>query len=257
MRFILDDFALHYDSAWALALPIASAAVVGSFLGTLVLRLPRGQRVVAARSACPHCGKRLAARDLVPLLSWMLLRGRCRYCARPLSRLYPTIEIAALAVAVWAATVSGPPLWASCVFGWLLLALAMIDWRQYLLPDVLTLPLLAAGLGLAALGEPADLGAHALGAIGGFSAFALIAWSYRQLRGRDGLGLGDAKLLAAIGAWVTWRGLPDVVVLAAAVALLTALAQRKALDPTAKVPFGSYLALAGWLVWLYGPFVYG
>lgn len=251
-------FALQHESIWIVALAVASACAFGSFLGTLVHRLPIGSSVALSRSVCPHCGERLSARDLVPVLSWILLRGRCRFCAAPISWFYPAIEIAALAVAAWAATrTSGAAFWASCALGWLLLTLAIIDWRHYLLPDLLTFPVLAAGIGWAAWREPTELGAHLLGGLCGFAALALVAWSYRQLRGRDGLGLGDAKLLAALGAWVTWRGLPDVVVLAAATALLVTLARGKALDPTAKVAFGSYLALAGWLVWLYGPFVSG
>lgn len=250
--------ALQSGSVWTPALLVASACAVGSFIGTLVHRLPIGGSVTLSRSVCPHCGECLAARDLVPLLSWILLHGRCRFCGTSIGWFYPAIEIAALAIAAWASTrSSGVALWASCAFGWLLLALAVIDWRHYLLPDVLTLLLAAGGIAWAAWQEPADFDAHVLGALCGFAAFALVAWTYRRLRDREGLGLGDAKLLAALGSWVTWRGLPDAVALAAALALLVALIQRKALDPAAKVPFGSYLALAGWLVWLYGPFVFG
>lgn len=255
---MIDIFALHYGPLWTSVLPIGSACAVGSFVGTLANRLPIGGSVTVSRSVCPCCGERLAARDLVPLLSWILLRGRCRFCAAPIGWFYPAIEIAALAVALWASTRStGMALWASCAFGWLLLALGVIDWRHYLLPDVLTLPLLAGGIAWAAWQDPIELDAHILGALCGFTAFALIAQTYRWLRSRDGLGLGDAKLLAALGAWLTWRGLPDVVVIAAALALVVALIQRKAFDPAAKVPFGSYLAFAGWLVWLYGPLVSG
>lgn len=251
---MLGLFALQHEPTWTVALTVATACTVGSFLGTLVHRLPASASVVLSRSVCPCCGERLPARDLVPVLSWILLRGRCRFCAAPISWFYPVIEIAALTIAAWAATrTSGAALWASCVFGWLLLALAVIDWRHYLLPDVLTFPVFATGIAWAAWQEPSELGAHVLGGLCGFVALALVAWSYRHLRGRDGLGFGDAKLLAALGAWVTWRGLPDVVALAAAAALLGTLAQGKALNPAAKVSFGSYLALSGWLVWLYGP----
>jgi leader peptidase (prepilin peptidase)/N-methyltransferase len=154
--------------------------------------------------------------------------------------------------------VSGWLLWASLALGWTLLALAAIDLRHYLLPDTLTLPLLALGLAVAWLIEPARLGAHALGAAAGFVGFAVIAWLYQRLREREGLGRGDAKLLAAGGAWLGWQALPSVVALAAAVALAVALAgalRGGKLGPTTRIAFGPHLALAIWLVWLYGPLV--
>jgi leader peptidase (prepilin peptidase)/N-methyltransferase len=240
-------------------LALLIAPFVGSFLGVVVERLPAGRPVALARSTCDHCGETLATRDLVPLLSWLARRGRCGCGKVRLGAFYPGIELAALAVAVSAALVlSGWLLWASLALGWTLLALAAIDLRHYLLPDALTLPLIPAGLGLAYLIEPGKLPDHATGAAAGLIGFVVIAWLYRRLRRREGLGLGDAKLLAAGGAWLGWQALPSVVALAAVVALALALAGALAggkLGATTKIAFGPHLALAIWLVWLYGPLV--
>ena len=237
------------------------APFIGSFLGLVVERLPEGGSVVLGRSACRHCGEPLGARDLVPLLSWLSRRGRCGCGKISLGAFYPGIELAALAVAAWAAVViSGWLLWPSLALGWTLLALAVIDLRHHLLPDLLTLPLLPAGLAVAWLIEPGHLVDHGIGAVAGLIGFVLVAWLYRLARRREGLGLGDAKLLAAGGAWLGWQALPSVVLIAAASALAVALAGALAgakLAATTRVAFGPYLALGIWLVWLYGPLAVG
>lgn len=237
------------------------APLVGSFLGVVVERLPEGGAIVFARSTCRHCGHVLRAHDLLPLFSWLARRGRCGCGRMRLSAFYPGIELAALAVALSAAmVVSGWLLWVSLALGWTLLALAAIDLRHYLLPDVLTLPLIPTGLAVAWLIEPAGLVDHVIGAVAGLGGFALIAWLYRRLRRREGLGLGDAKLLAGGGAWLGWQALPSVVVIAAAAALAVALAGALAgakLAATTRIAFGPYLALGIWAVWLYGPFIVG
>ncbi|HET6469542.1 MAG TPA: A24 family peptidase [Geminicoccaceae bacterium] len=239
------------------------APFVGSFLGLLIVRLPIGEGVVWERSACRGCKGRLGARDLVPLLSWLWARGRCRYCGARIGWFYPGIELAALAVALWAAALtSGWVFWASCGLGWTLLALAAIDYRHLILPDALTLPLVPAGLAVAWLIDPAMLPHHMFGAVAGFVGFALVGWVYARLRGREGLGLGDAKLLAAAGAWVSWTGLPSVVLLAGVVGLAGVLAAGAAgrgggLGAERAIAFGPCLALATWLVWLHGPIVLG
>jgi leader peptidase (prepilin peptidase)/N-methyltransferase len=253
-------------------LPIAAAGLlllaspfVGSFLATAVHRLPRGRSVAGGRSACPACGHALGVADLVPLAGYALRRGRCAYCGAPISALYPLAELAALAAAAWALAVM--PGWAAlgvAALGWALIVLAAIDLRHYLLPDILTLPLLLLGLMIAALAA-IDPGLRwrvaaadaALGAAAGFASLALIGWAYKALRGRQGLGLGDAKLLAAAGAWVGWQGLAGVVLIAAlaALAVSLALAARSRRRPrlSDRLPFGPYLALGTWLVVLYGP----
>jgi leader peptidase (prepilin peptidase)/N-methyltransferase len=236
------------------------ALVMGSFATALTVRLPEGGTMLG-RSRCPSCGTTLTPRDLVPLLSWLGLRGRCRHCAAPIGLLYPVLELAALAVALWAATEStGWLVWASCGLGWTLLTLSAIDLRDGVLPDVLTLPLVPAGLIVGWFAAPEGLWDDIAGAVVGYALFAFVAWAYRRWRGREGMGGGDAKLLAGIGAWVGISGLPSVVLLASLLALVAALGWRSLRGRPSlndRVPFGPYLAAAAWVVWLYGPLVLG
>ncbi len=236
---------------------IVAAPFIGSFLGVVIDRLPAGRPMVWDRSRCDGCGAALGLHELVPIVSWLVQRGRCAHCGTALPRFYPLVELAALAVAVWAsAVVSGWLLPVSCGLGWALLTLAAIDGRHFLLPDVLTLPLIAAGLAVAYGIDPGLVAGHALAALAGFAVFAAVGLIYRRLRHREGMGLGDAKLMAAAGAWLGWQALPGLVVIAALAALAVALAHSvrgARLAATTRVAFGSYLALAFWLVWLYGP----
>ena len=237
-------------------LPILVAPFVGSFLGVLIRRLPEDRPVALARSACGACGTRLGARDLVPIGSYLALRGRCRACGAPIGAFHPAVELAALAVAGLAAAVlpeDPAALWLACGLGWTLLALAWIDWDHFFLPDALSLPLVPAGLLATWWLAPEALAGHAIGAALGYGAFRGLASAYRWLRGREGLGQGDAKLLAVAGAWLGWEALPQVVLLAAlaglALAGATAL-RRGGLDLAAPLPFGPCLAIALWLCWL-------
>ena len=245
-------------TAWFLS--VLAAPFIGSFLGVVILRLPAGGAIVWGRSACASCNHVLGAFDLFPIASWLALRGRCRYCRAPIGWLTLAVELGALVVALWAASATdGAMLWASCALGWVLLALAAIDFREEWLPDVLTLPLLAGGLLVNGLNDPPHLIGCVVGAMAGFAVFAAIRWAYRRWRGREGLGLGDAKLLAAAGAWLSWESLPSVVLLAAVIGLAMALiaawrgGRSMALDQ--QLPFGPALCAAIWLVWLYGPLV--
>jgi len=239
---------------WALLL---AASAIGSFLGVVIRRLPEERPILWARSQCESCGAVLTGRDLVPLLSWLLAGGRCRHCGRTLGCFYPTVEIAALMVAVAALAVDGMPRAAlDCLLGWWLLALAGIDLRVWLLPDRLTLPLIAAGLTAAATLDPRSLLDRALGAALGYLALQAIAALYRSVRRREGLGGGDAKLLAAAGAWVGATALPQVILLAALTALAAAGAMRLGgvrLQLHSALPFGPFLALGTWILWLAGP----
>src|ERR1700749_1919714 len=157
--------------------PVLASPFIGSFLGVLVTRLPEGRSVVGVRSACDHCGHALGPADLIPIASWLALRGRCRYCDAKITVLPLFMEVAALLVAIWAATVSvGLALWAGCVLGWVLLTLAAIDFRDGILPDVLTLPLIGIGLVATYFLSPWQLLDSAIGAAAGFAIFALIRW---------------------------------------------------------------------------------
>lgn len=233
--------------------PLILAPFIGSFLGVLILRLPREQPFAWRRSACESCGARLAARDMVPILSYLLLRGRCRHCGAPIGAFHLHVELTAILVPLSALPLAPDPawLWADCVLGWGLLALAWTDMRTMLLPDALTLPLLLLGLGATLWLSPEDIADHALAAAIGVTAFVLIAATYHRLRGIAGLGQGDAKLLGVAGAWLGIGALPLVVLLAALLGLACAglLALRGAdMRRTSAIPFGPCLAVAIWLV---------
>jgi leader peptidase (prepilin peptidase)/N-methyltransferase len=238
---------------------LLAAPFIGSFLGVLVKRLPVGRPVAIGRSACDHCRRTLGWRDLIPLVSWVSTRGRCRHCGQAIALFYPAVELAALGVALWALLVlPGWIAWAGAGFGWVLLTLAWIDQEHFLLPDVVTLPLAVAGVAVAWVIDPATILDHVIGAAAGVVLFAGLAWAYRALRRRDGLGGGDAKLLGALGAWVGWQGLPTVVLYAAVSGLALALilaARGRRIELGHRLPFGPHLCLGGWLVWLHGPVV--
>jgi leader peptidase (prepilin peptidase)/N-methyltransferase len=235
----------------------ASAPVIGSFIVVVVRRYPAGEAIRWTRSRCECCGTVLAPRDLVPLISWAATLGRCRYCRQPLSWFYPAIEVAALLIALIAVAIDGTSrAWLDCLLGWWLLALAWIDLRQWVLPDVLTLPLIVVGLAAAAMFDPDNLLDRALGAAFGYLALRGLAWIYRSVRQRDGLGAGDAKLLSAIGAWLGLAALPQVIFAAALGGLAAACVLRVAgirLRAFSALPFGPFLALPAWVIWMCGP----
>lgn len=237
-------------------LALIAAPFIGSFLGVLIRRLPEGGSVIRPRSACEGCGRTLAPWEMVPVLSFAVLRGRCRYCAAPIARTHLAVELAALLVpltAYAAGITSAEPLWASCALGWTLLALGWIDAISFRLPDSLTLPLVVAGIAQCWGRTPEYLVGHALAAMIGWGALRAVALTYHALRHREGLGQGDAKLYAAGGAWVGIAALPSVLLLAALLGLALAgcIALRQGrLGMTARLPFGPPLAAAIWAVWL-------
>lgn len=233
-------------------MPLLAAPFVGSVLGVLILRLPAGRPVVLARSACEDCGAALQPQDLVPLLSYAALRGRCRRCGHPIGWFHPAVELAALAVAAWAGLANPYEVWANCVLGWGLLALAWIDWGHMRLPDVLTLPLIPAGLLVAWQVDPELAAIHGAAAVAAYLLFRGVAWAYRRVRGFDGLGQGDAKLLAVAGAWVGFAGLPGVLLGGGLIGLAVAVLHWRKAASGAPLPFGPALALALWTMRLYG-----
>ena len=232
--------------------------IVGSFLGLVSLRLPRGEGVVGGRSRCDGCGVPLAPWRLVPVASFLISRGGCAGCGAPIPRRYPLMELAAAALGVWSALAqpTAPAAALTAVLGWQLLLIAVIDGEHFRLPDRLTLPLLATGL-LAAIvldhTEPPDA---VIGAAVGFAGLWLLALAYRRLRGRDGLGDGDPILLAAGGAWVGWIGLPSVLLWASAAGLSFVAARLLVGGKVSRgdrLPFGPCLAAGLWLTWMLGP----
>ena len=236
-------------------LPFLAAPFVGSFLGVLVRRLPEARPVALDRSRCEACGHALGPAELVPIASYLWQRGRCRHCHAQIPASHLWIELAALAVPATASLFDVDPawLWADCGLGWALLALGWIDWTHLRLPDVLTLPLLLAGLAATALLDPGLASDHALAAALGYGALRLLSALYLRLRGREGLGAGDAKLLAACGAWVGLAGLGPTLLVAAVAGFGAALIRGGGLRAHTVVPLGTCLALGAWSVRLLMP----
>lgn len=228
-----------------------AGAIAGSFLSTIILRWPEGRSVMRGRSACDGCGRTLGARDLVPLLSAMIQRGRCRICGARIDSLHGRVE-AACAI-IGALAIGGLPdlggiAWA--LLGWLLLTLALLDWRHFWLPDALTLPLAFLGFTVGMWATDVSMTDRIIGAATGYGALFVIALGYRVLRGRDGLGLGDAKLLGALGAWFGWQALPFILLIASLLGLVVMLFTGRAKQRTARVPLGTFLALAALPAWI-------
>lgn len=231
-----------------LSLPVS--ACVGSFLGVVVYRLPRHLSFVAGRSYCESCQVPLRPLDMLPVLSFLARRGRCRSCGVPIRGGILGIELttmAASAVVVWFS-----PSVVDLAFGlaltWGLVVLGWIDAAYFYLPDVISLPLLLLGLVETDLLYPDALAAHAVAAVLGYVSLAGINAAYRAWRHHDGIGQGDAKLLALTGAWLGWTVLPGVVAVAAVIGVLLALywklTRRAELTATLRLPFGVCLAPA-------------
>jgi leader peptidase (prepilin peptidase)/N-methyltransferase len=253
--------------------------LVGSFLNVVVLRLPKrlehGWRsecrelleqeaadeieppgIVRPHSRCPHCGHAIRPWENIPLLSYLFLRGKCSSCSHAIGPRYPLTEAAAglLTVAVIAHFGPGPTGAAALLLTWTLLALALIDFDTKLLPDIITLPLLWLGLLLSLGGLFTDPVSAIIGAAAGYLALWLVYHVFRLITGKHGMGYGDFKLLAALGAWLGWQHLPQVIILSALVGsvlgvLAIAFMGREREIP---IPFGPYLAVAGWISLMWG-----
>jgi leader peptidase (prepilin peptidase)/N-methyltransferase len=229
----------------------AIGLAVGSFIGLLSIRLPEGRSWIWGRSSCGDCGRSLPMVELVPLVSWALAGGRCRRCAAPIPSRYPLLEMACALIGIWAAlNTRTEPAWLTAVFGWWVLLIAVIDAEHFWLPRALTLPLLGAGLAVHLTFARESWADSAIGAGAGWAGLAAIAWLFKSVHGKSGLGGGDPPMLGAIGAWVGWRELPLVVLTASLAGLAVAVARGR-LKADARLPFGSLLALGGWLTWLY------
>ncbi|MEI9850898.1 MAG: prepilin peptidase [Sphingomonas sp.] len=202
-------------------------AVFGSFIATVVVRWPEGRSAMKGRSQCDGCGKPLGPHELVPVLSYAVLRGRCAGCEAAIRPSHTVIELLGLAIGVLSGIAApGADGAALAVFGWLLLALAAIDLAAFWLPDALTGALAAAGLACGLIGMGPPLEDRLIGGAAGFASLWLIAAAYRALRGREGLGGGDPKLFGAIGLWVGAQGLPIVLLLASLMGLAAVLLLR-------------------------------
>lgn len=233
----------------ATLLPVLAGPFAGSFCGVLIARMSRGEAIGWSRSRCETCDHTLSPIDLVPIASYALRRGRCGWCGARIGRFHLYVELAATGVALWACVASpdAAQSWIASLLGWTLLTLAWIDWRSMVLPDVLTLPLLLAGLGVTALRTPEDLSEHALAAAIGYGGIALLAVVYERLRAREGIGLGDAKLFAAAGAWLGIEPMPWVLATAAGFGIVATIVRTRGAPGQLRQPFGPWLALAFWL----------
>jgi len=256
----------------------ATGLVIGSFLNVVIHRLPimmerewrlhcaelEGREPPAAEalnlwrpaSHCPACKRPIRARENIPIVSFLIQRGRCAGCGARVSMRYPIVELLATAAAVVSAGRYGVSLAAlgAAALGWSLIALACIDLDRHLLPDAITLPLLWAGLALNLLGVYTDLEASVLGAIAGYLVLWMVYWGFKLLTGKEGMGYGDFKLLAALGAWAGWQSLPLTVLLASLVGAVigVVLIAAKKQPRSQPMPFGPLLAGAGWISLLWG-----
>ncbi|WP_421261722.1 prepilin peptidase [Aeromonas jandaei] len=212
--------------------------------------------LMVPRSACPHCGHAITAQENIPLLSWLWLKGRCGECQAPISARYPLVELltALLSVAVAMVISPGWDTLAALLLTWVLVALTFIDLDKMLLPDQLTLPLLWGGLLFNLSGGFAPLADAVIGAMAGYLVLWSLYWAFKLLTGKEGMGYGDFKLLAALGAWLGWQALPIILLLSSLVGAiigisLIALRKHHQGNP---IPFGPYLAIAGWIALLWG-----
>ena len=240
--------------------PLAVAilgAIFGSFSAALVARWPEHRSVLAGRSQCDSCGVTLKPRHLVPVLSFIMLRGKCAMCGKPISR--DTLWIELIAAAIGALALAMHPGFsglAIAVFGWLLLPLAWLDWRHFWLPHPLTAALATGALVTAFSGLPPTPIDRAIGCVAGFAMLWLVAAAFKRLRGHDGLGGGDPLMFGAIGLWLGWQALPMVLLLASGLGLTAALilqARGHAISSATRFPLGTLLAIAAWPVALLYP----
>ena len=290
---MLNDLAAFYASEpiWFAGSVFLLGLMIGSFLNVVIYRLPiileRDWRSQATdllhpssdaspasaplerftlstpRSACPKCKAPITALQNVPVVSWLVLRGRCASCKAKISARYPVVELATGVLSAWVAWHFGFGASAACALlvTWALIALTGIDIDHQLLPDNITLPLMWAGLVAAVVVGPVTGAAlpvspkdALIGASAGYISLWLVFHAFKLVTGKEGMGYGDFKLFAALGAWLGWKVLPMVIVLSAATGavlglLMIALQGR---DRRAPMPFGPYLAAAGWLAMMYG-----
>jgi leader peptidase (prepilin peptidase)/N-methyltransferase len=252
--------------------------LIGSFLNVVIFRIPKMMQresdnyvanelgkelphtdrfnLMVPRSTCPHCGHQITALENIPVISWLFLRGKCSACKAPISARYPAIELLTgvlSALMVWTFG-SGWMGLATLVFLWLLVAMTFIDYDTQLLPDDLTYPLLWLGLLLNLDGTFVPLRDAVIGAAAGYLSLWSVYWLFKLATGKEGMGYGDFKLLAALGAWLGWKMLPTIILLSSVVGAIVGISlivfARRGRDKP--IPFGPYLAAAGLIALLYG-----
>ncbi|SDK85358.1 leader peptidase (prepilin peptidase) / N-methyltransferase [Modicisalibacter muralis] len=212
--------------------------------------------LVTPRSHCPQCATPIAWHDNIPLLGYIKRRGRCAHCHASISAHYPLVELAGGTLTLAVVVIHGASLASLALIGLCLtlLTLAVIDLRTHLLPDLLTLPLLWAGLLYQLLFQPAFLPSAVIGAMAGYFVLWTFYWLFKLITGKEGMGYGDFKLLAALGAWTGWQMLPLLLVLSASVGAIVGILVQLFVPRLrgAPMPFGPYLSMAGWIAVLFG-----
>jgi len=264
--------------AFLVVVAVVAGLMVGSFLNVVIHRLPKTLErqwraecaelagtplapvarydLVAPRSACPKCGSKITAAQNIPLVSYLVLRGRCANCREPISPRYPVVEAVSGALAGYIACRYGlsSALFGALIFTWAMIALTFIDLDTFYLPDNITLPLLWAGLLFNTGGTFIDLRSAVIGAAAGYLALWSVFWAFKFATGKEGMGYGDFKLLAAIGAWLGWKMLPLVILLSSVVGAVVGIAlivfAKHAREKP--IPFGPYLAVAGLIALFWG-----
>jgi leader peptidase (prepilin peptidase)/N-methyltransferase len=224
--------------------------------------------LLVPRSRCPKCNAEITALQNIPVVSWLMLGGKCAACKAPISPRYPIVE---LATAVLSAAVAWHFGWhwqsvAALIFTWTLVALTVIDLDHQILPDVLTLPLLWLGLLLSLAWQPllrppapVDMASAIVGAAAGYLSLWLVYWAFKLATGKEGMGYGDFKLFGAFGAWMGWQMLPLIILFSAFAGAVIgiALIAIRGRDRNIPIPFGPYLAVAGWIALMWGPQIMG
>lgn len=267
-------------AVWAVPIAALFGLMIGSFLNVVIHRLPlmmqraweQEARAILEqpeaeteparfdlwwpRSRCPQCDREIRAHENIPVLSYLLLRGRCPGCKTRISWQYPLVELLTAALFAFSILHFGPTAagLAALLFTGMLIAAAGIDARTTLLPDQLTLPLLWFGLALNVFGVFTDLQSAVIGAIAGYLTLWLVYHAFRLITGKEGMGYGDFKLLAALGAWLGWQALPLILLLASLVGAVVGitLILLRGRDRNIPIPFGPYLAAAGWIALIWG-----
>jgi leader peptidase (prepilin peptidase)/N-methyltransferase len=254
--------------------------LLGSFLNVVIYRLPKMMErqwalecseisgsampvqapfnLMVPRSRCQQCGHQISWFENIPIASYLVLRGKCSSCDTPIGIRYPLVELATGALFAWCGWKWGitPAALAWCAFSAAIVALAMIDWDTTLLPDDITLPLLWAGLIAAALNvTPVSLSASLWGAVAGYLSLWIIYWAFKLVTGKDGMGFGDFKLFAALGAWFGWQALIPIILMASVIGAAVGIAMKfsAGLREGGYIPFGPFLASAGLTAMIFGP----
>jgi leader peptidase (prepilin peptidase)/N-methyltransferase len=212
-------------------------------------------------SRCPHCNHKIKPWENIPIISYLFLRGKCAGCKAPISLRYPIIELITGLVSAFMVYTFGAN-WvglAALVLGWALIALIMIDIDTQLLPDDITLPLLWLGLIANSFGLFTSLSSAVWGAIAGYLALWSVYQLFKLLTGKEGMGYGDFKLLAALGAWMGWQMLPQIILLSSLVGAVIGISMilLRGHDKNIPIPYGPYLAIAGWIAFIWGDTING